>query len=51
MPCTASVESNAKTIPQIIDELQKTDTKERDGRKQDSEEKHGFEKLRLGGYM
>ena len=28
-----------------------TKTKERDGRKQDSEEEGGFEKLRKSGYM
>jgi len=51
IPCTAPVDSNAKNIDEVITELKTTKTKERDGRKQDSEEENGFEKLRKSGYM
>lgn len=51
IPCTYPVKSNAKNISEIILELKNTNIKERDGRKQDTEEENGFEKLRKMGYM
>jgi sulfate adenylyltransferase subunit 2 len=51
IPCTSQVDSDAKNVDEVISELKETNTKERDGRKQDNEEEHGFEKLRKTGYM
>src|SRR5208282_6015895 len=50
-PCTFPVPSNAKSIPEIIEELRRTKTPERSGRAQDQESEDAFEKLRRGGYM
>lgn len=53
-PCTGTVESDAKNIDEIIDELESgkfKDIAERSGRKQDSEDGGGLETLRKGGYM
>ena len=49
--CTTPVKSNAKTLDQIIKELEATDTEERAGRDQDKEKAYVMEKLRALGYM
>jgi sulfate adenylyltransferase subunit 2 len=49
--CTVSVESNAGTIDEIIEELQTTKTSERAGRMQDKEQEHVMQRLRALGYM
>ena len=48
---TNPVESNAKNIDEIIEELNKTKISERSGRVMDHEEEDVFEKLRSKGYM
>jgi sulfate adenylyltransferase subunit 2 len=50
-PCTGQVFSTADTLPKILEELQTTQTAEREGRAQDSETRYGLEKLRQQGYM
>lgn len=50
-PCTGSVESQASSIDEIIDELAHTQVSERAGRAQDNEVSYGLEKLRKKGYM
>ncbi len=53
-PCTKPVESNARTIPEIIEELrggQFAHVAERSGREQDKEDGGGLETLRREGYM
>ena len=50
-PCTASIESNAATLDDIIDELEATKVSERAGRAQDKESERAFEQLRASGYM
>lgn len=53
-PCTFPVESNAKNIKEIIQELKTGKFKniaERAGRAQDKEDGGGLETLRRGGYM
>jgi sulfate adenylyltransferase subunit 2 len=53
-PCTSPVESDAKTVPEIIEELRSgkfADIAERSGREQDKEDGGGLETLRRGGYM
>ena len=50
-PCTGSVESNASTVAEIIEELETTKISERSGRAQDQESEDAFERLRAGGYM
>ena len=50
-PCTGSVESNASTVAEIIEELATTRISERSGRAQDKESEDAFERLRAGGYM
>lgn len=53
-PCTNPVESNAKSIDQIIDELKTgkfANIAERSGRAQDKEDGGGLEELRKDGYM
>ena len=47
--CTSPVKSNAKNVDEIIEELKKTEVKERSGRAQDKEEI--IEQLRALGYM
>jgi sulfate adenylyltransferase subunit 2 len=52
-PCTTKVDSNARTIPEIIDELKTgkfAHIAERAGRAQDKDG-GGLEALRRGGYM
>lgn len=51
MPITKPVDSDADTIPKIIDELRSTNTNERSGRKQDQEDTYALQKLRAKGYM
>jgi len=48
---TNPVKSNAKSIGEIINELEKTKVSERSGRLMDHEEEDVFEKLRSKGYM
>jgi sulfate adenylyltransferase subunit 2 len=50
-PCTGSIESNASTVAEIIEELTNTKTSERAGRAQDKESEDAFERLRQQGYM
>ena len=50
-PCTGTIESNAATVDQIIEELEATRSSERAGRAQDREAPHAFEQLRTSGYM
>ncbi len=50
-PCTASVESNASTVQEIIEELKSTHLSERAGRAQDQADSHAMQKLRVKGYM
>jgi sulfate adenylyltransferase subunit 2 len=51
MPCTVPIESNAKTIDEIIEELKTTKISERSGRAQDKEKAYIMQKLRSLGYM
>jgi len=48
---TKPVPSEAATIDEIIQELETTNTSERDGRAMDKETEDSFEKLRSQGYM
>lgn len=50
-PCTGSVESNASTVEEIIEELKMSKTSERAGRAQDQVDTHAMQKLRVKGYM
>jgi sulfate adenylyltransferase subunit 2 len=53
-PCTFPIESDARTVDEIIDELQSGKLKniaERSGRAQDKEDNGGLESLRRDGYM
>ena len=53
-PCTIPVESHARTIGEIIDELKTgkfANIAERDGRSQDKDDGGGLETLRKDGYM
>jgi len=53
-PCTHVVESTAKNVPEIIEELKSgkfTNIAERSGRAQDTEDGGGLETLRREGYM
>jgi sulfate adenylyltransferase subunit 2 len=50
-PCTGTIESNAATIDEIIEELKHIKTSERAGRAQDQEDAHAMQKLRKDGYM
>jgi len=49
--CTASIQSTARTVSEIIEELRATRAPERAGRAQDQESEDAFEKLRRDGYM
>lgn len=49
--CTVSVPSDAKTIDEIIEELETTQISERAGRAQDKEKQAVMERLRALGYM
>ncbi len=53
-PCTSPVESTAKTVAEIVEELKTgkfADIAERSGREQDKEDGGGLEELRKEGYM
>ncbi|MBZ5495924.1 MAG: sulfate adenylyltransferase subunit 2 [Acidobacteriia bacterium] len=49
--CCAPIESDADTLPKIIEELRTTTTAERAGRAQDKESAYVMQKLRSLGYM
>ncbi len=54
MPCTTPVESNAKTVSEIVEELRGgkfSNIAERSGRAQDKDDGGGLETLRRDGYM
>ncbi len=50
-PCTMPIQSQARSVREIIEELRHTKTSERSGRAQDKESEDAFEKLRRDGYM
>ena len=50
-PCTFTIESNASTKEQIVEELKHTKIAERSGRAQDKERVFAMQKLRTLGYM
>ena len=53
-PCTKPVESTAKTVDEICEELRTgkfSNIAERSGREQDKEDGGGLEELRKNGYM
>ena len=53
-PCTHPIESKAKNVDEIIEELQSgklSNIAERSGRAQDAEDGGGLETLRRDGYM
>jgi sulfate adenylyltransferase subunit 2 len=50
-PCTFPIQSQARTVAEILVELRATKTPERAGRAQDQESEDAFEKLRRDGYM
>jgi len=53
-PCTSPIESNAKNVEEIIEELKTgklSNIAERSGREQDKEDGGGLETLRKDGYM
>ncbi|MBE5816946.1 MAG: sulfate adenylyltransferase subunit 2 [Clostridiales bacterium] len=53
-PCTSPIESSARNVDEIIEELKSGKLKniaERSGREQDKEDGGGLEDLRKGGYM
>ncbi|MDR2354480.1 MAG: sulfate adenylyltransferase subunit 2 [Deltaproteobacteria bacterium] len=50
-PCTAKIKSEAKTIEDIVAELDSTNISERAGRAQDQEDAYAMQKLRKDGYM
>jgi len=50
-PCTGTIDSNARTVREIVEELRATRTAERSGRAQDLESEDAFERLRASGYM
>ena len=50
-PCTFPVDSEAETVPEIVDELKATKVAERSTRAQDQESESAFEELRANGYM
>lgn len=50
-PCTRPVPSTARSVREIIAELQTTRTSERSTRAQDQESEDAFERLRASGYM
>lgn len=51
VPCTTPVESDARTIDDIVKELETTRAAEREGRAQDKERAFMMQKLRALGYM
>ncbi|MEO0034948.1 MAG: hypothetical protein RLZZ501_971 [Pseudomonadota bacterium] len=50
-PCTSPIESEARSVEEIIAELETTRIAERAGRAQDRASEDAFERLRVGGYM
>jgi len=50
-PCTFPIESEARTVADIIEELKSTTSSERSGRAQDREDTYAMQKLRARGYM
>jgi len=50
-PCTGTIDSDATTVAEIIDELGRTGQAERAGRAQDREDAYAMQKLRAKGYM
>jgi sulfate adenylyltransferase subunit 2 len=50
-PCTFPIQSKARTVREIIEELRSSNVPERAGRAQDQESEDAFEKLRRDGYM
>ena len=50
-PCTLPIDSDAKTIDEIVEELRTTKIAERSGRAQDKEKAFTMQKLRALGYM
>ncbi len=50
-PCTFPIKSDARSVGEIVRELQATRVPERAGRAQDQESEDAFEKLRRDGYM
>lgn len=50
-PCTSMIDSAARTVPEIIDELRASRDRERSTRAQDQESEEAFELLRASGYM
>lgn len=50
-PCCEPIQSEAKTVEDIVKELKNTNTAERDGRAQDKEDANTMQKLRSLGYM
>lgn len=50
-PCTSPIDSDAKTIEEIVEELRTTKIAERSGRAQDKEKAFMMQKLRALGYM
>jgi sulfate adenylyltransferase subunit 2 len=50
-PCTSQVESTARNVSEIVEELRNTRVPERAGRAQDRESEDAFERLRRDGYM
>lgn len=50
-PCTFTIESNAATMDEIVEELRTTRIAERSGRAQDKEKSYTMQKLRALGYM
>ncbi len=50
-PCTSPIQSHARSVREIIEELETIKSSERAGRAQDQEDLHAMEKLRLAGYM
>ncbi len=49
--CTAAVDSNSKTVDEIIEEVRTSKIDERSGRAQDKERDYAMQKLRALGYM
>jgi sulfate adenylyltransferase subunit 2 len=50
-PCTFPIQSHARTVADVIEELRATNVPERSGRAQDGESESAFERLRRDGYM
>lgn len=50
-PCTGAIESEARTLDQVVEEIRCTKTAERAGRAQDLADSYAMQKLRSTGYM